>query len=303
MKNKKQVQRYLSNKTFKSEVDFSAIMAYCLQEYGYRIHLNPAYGPAISCSDFLNWIVEGYCAGDVVKWGDQLGIVYNVDPNMIHICFQTDRNTSNCDRRMIPIEDITKGDENDSEAVYELLRRAGKEFNYNTLDITPKYIPQTDDIVQFKRIPVGKKKEMCYGVVKSVAEDDVVMYCYTDENEKAHYSMEEHVGQLKDLQFEKITTESYGRKKLEEGLKAAGKSWNHFMKRIEPENMRVRTGQRYWYITDQMKTKAAIEDGKMGTVAHKRYLAGNYFRSASEAMKMQMDCAEYLKKHLAEPGV
>lgn len=94
--------------------------------------------------------------------------------------------------------------------------------------------------------------------------------------------MHEYLGHINDFSFTSFKPTDYPRKALETELNKAGKSWNHYLKRIEPLNMRVGLNERYWYITDKMQVTSDIEKNK--ATSNKRYLAGNYFKREEDAV-------------------
>lgn len=75
----------------------------------------------------------------------------------------------------------------------------------------------------------------------------------------------------------------------------------HFLKRIEPLNMKVSKGDRYWYITDKMQVTSDVE--KETVTSNKRYLAGNYFRREKDAIRILSEEMEIRRNFLAEPEI
>ena len=113
------------------------------------------------------------------------------------------------------------------------------------------------------------------------------------------YNMHELLGNIHDFSFSSFKPVDYPRKTLEMELNKIGKSWNHYLKRIEPLDMRVGENERYWYITDKMQITSDIEKGK-GT-SNKRYLAGNYFKREEDAVRVLEAEIEIRRDFLARP--
>ena len=126
------------------------------------------------------------------------------------------------------------------------------------------------------------------------------MYCYAVKGEPVRYSMNEYLGKVDDFSFSAFKPADYQRKFLEVELAKVGKTWNHFLKRIEPLNMKAEKGERYWYITDKMSVASDTEKGT--ATSHKRYLAGNYFRKEEDAVRILSEEMEIRRNFLAEPG-
>lgn len=127
------------------------------------------------------------------------------------------------------------------------------------------------------------------------------MYCYVIKGEPVKYSMNEYLGKIDDFSFTTFKPADYQRKALDVELAKVGKTWNHFLKRIEPLNMKVATGERYWYITDKMQVTSDVEKGTV--TSNKRYLAGNYFRREKDAIRILSEEIEIRRNFLAEPEI
>ena len=113
--------------------------------------------------------------------------------------------------------------------------------------------------------------------------------------------MNEYLGKIDDFSFTTFKPADYQRKTLDIELAKVGKTWNHFLKRIEPLNMKVATGERYWYITDKMQVTSDVEKGNV--TSNKRYLAGNYFRKEKDAIRILSEEIEIRRNFLAEPEI
>lgn len=113
--------------------------------------------------------------------------------------------------------------------------------------------------------------------------------------------MNEYLGKIDDFSFTTFKPADYQRKALDVELAKVGKTWNHFLKRIEPLNMKVATGERYWYITDKMQVTSDVEKGTV--TSNKRYLAGNYFRREKDAIRILSEEIEIRRNFLAEPEI
>lgn len=106
----------------------------------------------------------------------------------------------------------------------------------------------------------NKTGEEGYGVARIVKKTgEVIMYCYVIKGQQAKYNMNEFLGMEKDFSFKQSGPADYPRKAIDVALAKEGKTWNHFLKRIEPMNMKVVKGERYWYITDKMQVTSDVE--------------------------------------------
>lgn len=283
MKTKKQIDHFLRKRKYKSEIDFEGISLYCKNKYGIKLHVPSSYSTtdhALDYAAFANWLESGYGAGDVVKWGEYIGLVQDSNIEDVKICLRIDRNGPNFDSITIPIQDITHADENALKLINHVLDEMGKEFGNPFFVITDKFIPGSGSLVCFQDHQTGKDG---YGVVRQIQKTgEIIMYCYCYKGEIVKFNMHEYLGNVNDFSFTSFKPTDYPRKALETELNKAGKSWNHYLKRIEPVNMRVDLNERYWYITDKMQVTSDIEKNK--ATSNKRYLAGNYFRREEDAV-------------------
>lgn len=283
MKTKKQIDHFLRKRKYKSEIDFEGISLYCKNKYGIKLHVPSSYSTtdhALDYAAFANWLESGYGAGDVVKWGEYIGLVQDSNIEDVKICLRIDRNGPNFNSITIPIQDITHADENALKRINHVLDEMGKEFGNPFFVITDKFIPGSGSLVCFQNHQTGQDG---YGVVRQIQKSgEIIMYCYCYKGETVKFNMHEYLGNINDFSFTSFKPTDYPRKALETELNKAGKSWNHYLKRIEPVNMRVDLNERYWYITDKMQVTSDIEKNK--ATSNKRYLAGNYFRREEDAV-------------------
>lgn len=300
MKSKKQIEHFLARKKYRSEIDFEGIKLYCKNKFGIKLHHPSSFSEDKTSLDyniFANWLENGYGAGDIVKWDDCIGLIQEGGIEEVKICLRIDGNGPNFDSFMIPVEVITLAEENASERIYSVLEETGQEFGNPFFAITPKYIPSPCSIVTFNN---RHTKEEGYGVVRIIKETgEVIMYCYVIKGQEVKYSMNEFLGMKDDFTFQSSSAADYPRRALEVALAKVGKTWNHFLKRIEPMNMKVVKGDRYWYITDKMQVTSDVE--KETPVSNKRYLAGNYFRRQEDAIRILEAEMEIRRNFLAEP--
>ena len=283
MKTKKQIDHFLRKRKYKSEIDFEGISLYCKNKYGIKLHVPSSYSTtdhALDYAAFANWLESGYGAGDVVKWGECIGLVQDSNIEDVKICLRIDRNGPNFDSITIPIQDITHADENALKRINHVLDEMGKEFGNPFFVITDKFIPGSGSLVCVQDHQTGKDG---YGVVRQIQKTgEIIMYCYCYKGKTVKFNMHEYLGHINDFSFTSFKPTDYPRKALETELNKAGKSWNHYLKRIEPLNMRVGLNERYWYITDKMQVTSDIEKNK--ATSNKRYLAGNYFKREADAV-------------------
>ncbi|WP_195639738.1 hypothetical protein [Bacteroides stercoris] len=302
MKTKKQVEHFLRKRKYRSEMDFKGISSYCRGEFNIKLHVPSSYSDdpeSLDYATFADWFDNGFGAGDAVKWGETVGLIQEGNVHTAIMCLRMDGNTPIFNQISVPVQDITHADESALNRLYSILSENGKEFGNPFFLISDKYIPKSCELITFHNHSTGQ--EGC-GVLRLIDKStgDVVMYCYAVKGEPVRYSMNEYLGKVDDFSFSAFKPADYQRKFLEVELAKVGKTWNHFLKRIEPLNMKAEKGERYWYITDKMSVASDTEKGTI--TSHKRYLAGNYFRKEEDAVRILSEEMEIRRNFLAEPG-
>lgn len=301
MKTKRQIEHFLRNKKFASEMDFKLISSYCMTEHKIRLHVPTTFTSnpdSISCPSFTHWLEHGFGGGDIVVWGDCIGLVCDSFTKEIEICLSISPEGVEFNNTRLSCDILSYANHEQKSLIYKALREAHQEFNDYYFTITEKFIPREGDLVHFKKYDSNFEG---YGVTRLVDKNtgDVVMYCYLTKDNAVHYDMYEHIGIADDFQFSTFKASDYPRKLLDIALSKVGKTWNHFLKRIEPLNMKVDKGEKYWYITDKMSVAVDIEKGT--ATSHKRYLVANYFRNEADAYRILSEEVELRRNYLAEP--
>lgn len=306
MKTKKQVEHFLKRTKYKSEMDWKGISLYCKETYGLRLPVPSSYPDqetSLTYSQFADWLEHGYGAGDAVKWDENIGLVQSSTVAFVKICFKIDRNGATIASNTLPVQVITPAGENALERLYLALSEKGLEFGNPYFLVMEKYLPAPCTLVCFKNNKTGREG---YGVVRCIDKaGNVIMYCYVlrppqKGGEKiVKYSMNEILGFVDDYSFRSFKPTDYERKLLDGDLEKFGKTWNHYLKRIEPLNMKAKLGERYWYITDKMTVTSAVEKGTV--TSNKRYLAANYFKDQADAIRILSETMELRRNYLAEP--
>lgn len=303
MKSKKQVEHFLKYAKYKSEMDYTGISLYCKEKYGLKLPVPSSYPQeqsSLTYSQFADWLDNGFGAGDVVKWEENIGLVQSSTCNEVKICLKIDRNGPTIASTTLAAHLITHAPENALERISDVLSSKGLEFGNPFFVITEKYIPTPGTLVCFQN---NKTKQEGFGVVRNIDKTGrVIMYCYVLKNGTERivkYNMHEELGVVGDFSFRTFKPTDYERKLLENELGKHNKTWNHYLKRIEPVDMRVQLGERYWYITDKMTVTAAVEKGTV--ISNKRYLAANYFKDQADAIRILSETMELRRDYLAEP--
>lgn len=299
MKTKKQLEHFLRNRKYRTRIDFDLISSYCRTKFGLKLH-EPSYfvtNTGITASIFQDWLENGFGGGDVVMSGKDICLVQSSEPKESRICFKIDSGGAHTCDITLPTISLQLAKEDAKKRIYDSLDEQGLEFGNPFFVITPQYKPTSGDLVSFVNKKTGEEG---VGVVRQCYQTGrVTMFCYVVKGFEPKYNMEEEFGQVVDFRFASHSPADYARKYLESALNKVGKTWNHSLKRIEPMNLEVKKGDKYWFISDKRTVQEAVE--KKTIVSHQRYLAGNYFKSNEEALEMLAEQNELIRKFLARP--
>lgn len=300
-----QIQSFLASNSYRSHTDWEMISAFCKDkaEFSINAEFNPESG--ITASDFIEWYKSGFGCGDIAKHNDLIVII------------------GKCDFKAATIIGILSGDKiltkhltiaanslkiaSEEEILYcrKTLLQMELQFSWKIYDLCEKHIPEINDRVIFHGN--GMKG---LGVIRSVdrISGDVELYCYYIYTTKAcGFSMHEKgIVNLHDFWFEpmdngdKRQSKMNGiscQRRLNRELERYGRTWNQSRHRVEPLNMRVEIGKRYWYINDKLQLVSDIEKGNQTST--NRLLAGNYYTSNSIGLEVLGQINEVVRDYLA----
>lgn len=306
-----QISSFLANSSFKSDQDLKRILAICQAEDGFSSSINYAIDPenGITLIEFLDWCDNCFGVGDICKIEDTIVICGICTHKCARIVGKLlDDKLVICDIEM-PQKALYGVSERERYDFMCVMLSERLQFSFKTLTLIAKYVPQPGERVIFTSPTLSG-----LGVVKTVHFDtDCVDYfCYyINETERVGYSMNElAVTGLSDVIFEPMNNSAlrqttgngiYLQRKFNKILGRYGKVWNEKLHRIEPLEVQVPIGQKYYYIDDKMVLRADIEKGK--GASKKRSYVGNYFWNIDDAMEFQGRFTAMLRDRLAKPGL
>lgn len=293
-KSSNQIHSFLSACKYRTKTDWEMIAAFCKEktELPRSYELDPEHG--ISCSDFTRWYDSGFGAGDIAETESGEVILLGLTN------FTTSRIVAELSDNQIltipaetPQNALKPAPEASITLFKSLLLKENLQFNWETLSLSPKYIPSVNERVIFRG-----NNETGLGVVRSLNLETgfVSLYCYyLYESKRCSYSMNEtEVCNLYDYDFETMengnkTTRTLNaiscQRKLNRELSRYGKTWNQSRHRIEPLEPSVKKGESYWYFNDRFVLTQATENET--PTSRSRLLAGNYFKTAKRGNEVK----------------
>lgn len=302
-----QIQSFLSVNSYRSETDWEMIAAFCRDkaEFSILAEIDPENG--ITASEFIDWYEHGFGTGDVTEYDGRLVILGKTLRNASKIVAMLSDDKILISDLEIASEGLKMASEGDVRKFHDAMLREKLQFNWSDLRLIEKYIPKSNE-----RVIWFGKGQKGLGVVRSVdlKTGEVELFCWFNYNTKqTGFSMhEKDVVNLRDFVFEpmelgenkfsKMNALSCQRR-LNRELEHHGKTWNQPRHRVEPVNMQVEKGKRYWYISDKLALVSDIEKGLQ--TSRNRALAGNYFKTNVQGLEVLGRIMEVICDYLASP--
>lgn len=227
-KNKTQITRYLSDHSFKSQMDRDMIMYFCNGKLKCDLTIAENYSDetGITSQQFLQWYENSFYIGNIVKTPDNVFlIIEGVEPLTASALLTNDHITLST--TSMPDMTLSIPSPEELDQCKCLLMDNGYKIG-SSLAIEPINIPKPDTLVKFEKDGV-----VGYGAFRNVVAHDAILYCYTLQRNSATeivHDMFHSIGRAYDYDFEVISL-GY-RRKLERDLNTLDKSWNDYRHRV-----------------------------------------------------------------------
>lgn len=296
MKSEFQSFHFISSQPFKDKVSWDLIQLF-FKSFHYRLGtFKPTFSPdGFTSSQFIEWYNEGFGAGDIAKISGEVVIISDCDLKIAKICGKISTD-GYCEASFsVPVSDLEALPIREQDQYHHQLSLHGLEFNRKHFTVTEKFIPKINDRVYFYNSCMSG-----IGVIRSIlpGSNQVELYCYYIYTTKQiGYSMHESgIVNFHDFHYEPMSI--IAQRRLNTELNKHGKVWYDKLHRIEPLEVKVEVGEKYWYINDKMKI---IQEFEKGTpTSHFRYMAGNYFSKYEDAIEYLGRISDLLRDRLAK---
>ena len=297
MKTEIQILHFLGQQTFKSESAWRLISSFCSNDLKYNLPINPKYSAqGIGADDFSEWFENGFASGDVAWLNNDLVMLGKCTLQSANIESTLSDGVLHNKRLQAAVTDLKHASEEDRVLFISELSKQQLQFVESSQSIAEKRIPRVNERVVFYN-----DKVRGLGVVREVRVEDnyIEFYCYYIYNSgKIGYSMHEKgVCTLHEYYFDAMSISSQRRVNRELGK--YGKVWNDKMHRIEPLQVKLPKGEKYWYINDKFKVVQEVD--KSTPTSNFRYLAGNYFVDYDDCLEYAGIISELMRDRLAKP--
>lgn len=315
MKSQFQTLSFLSNYVPKTSLDSEFINSFLIQRFQITpktpIFSSNSNASPINVQSFILWFEGGLNALKIACFKNKIVLLGNCTLETCEIIGSLLEDGSvSTEILTVANSEISEVSETDSQKFYEALFANNLQPDPNKLRLVPKYIPKNSDRVIFYDYSLEVQG---VGVVRHIdSEHDVMFYCYftyptPSKPKQIGYSLYETPGyDIRTMVFENIDKENIQTtlgnstscfRRLGRELEKVGKVWKDKILRIEPLNVMVPIGEKYYYISDKMDVKQETEKGT--PTSRFRYLAGNYFTTHKAAMLMEGKFNELLRDYLA----
>ena len=120
---------------------------------------------------------------------------------------------------------------------------------------------------------------------------NLVLYCLMEEDGTLRHSLHEEIGVAENWQITPIGTSA--RSRFADALHREGIVWNGRLKRLEPLEMHINRGGKYYYLNDVLEICECRDSSRPSD--RKRLECGNYFRERKDA-ELVRDCVRSIVK-------
>ncbi len=315
MKTLFQVQKFLANYTPNSNITGELIISYLTQHY----HTPPKTpfkrstinANALDVELFTRWIERGLEALKIARFENNIVLLGNCTLETCEIiAILNETGKFSTDFCVVASDKILLASPYDYYRLQTALTDNNLQPDLNQLRLVSKYIPKNEEHVIFYDFALDVQG---IGIVNKIAENgDVIFYCYCSTQastklKKVGYTLNENPGyNIRSFIFESIDknniTTTLGNssslnRRLNNELGNYGKIWRDRTHRVEPTHMKVATGNRYYYITEDLKVCKGTEGES--EISYFHYLAGNYFKDQKMAFLVSNKLRQVLKEYLS----
>lgn len=290
MKKLSQVKKFVSQCNF--DKDWIKVKTSCDKMFGKGLITKPQRPISnATFDDFSNWLESEYSVGDIVIYGNTVGVLNAVTPERVSLGAYYIRNNEKIlfHTLLIDKDRIRKASNTIIKQFNKDLYKHGMVIDQTTLNIVESFTPKINTVVE-----AHQDGKIYVGIVKNIEKTKISFHIITiQENDYLGYKRNAICTITPDTTFNTVTGKKL--KAFHEYLKDKGYKWtaNKLTKTIK----RAKIGERYYYFTEQGTIKSAIE---MNTrLSDTRYKALNYFISMEEAAIYNIKIQQLLEQRIA----
>ena len=286
MKTYDQIIRYTTHCKFSSE-DWEKVRAFCHEyENGGHIHKSKSTISESTYEEFIKWIENGFGSGDMVSYGNTMGIIGDNTPDKTYLVAYCDYegNLIVKDMEIFEPERLSHlSDERKLELKKKLFEN-NLDYTVKTSNIIPMYTPQKN-----LYYVLGDRSSNDYGIgMYSESRDNKYIFSAFLQNGKLEVK--------KEIDIDYTPLRPASDKEIKRLHKALDKSGLVFNEKIFEFIKRPERGDNnpYWYLNDRFQI---VMDRDNGEKRHgERFEAGNYFLDNTEALFFMVEVKKLRKE-------
>lgn len=272
MKSVEQTNRYLSSCIF-DDVGWERVLAFCREQYGGgKVHRPKRGCYQASFADFATWFKYMPGQGEVVRYGNVIGMVGKCTPLDYTLCAYIGQNEQLILKDMMVLpHKLTKATLDEESKLKGLMSKNKIAYSVNLAMFVDVCTPDDGDFVIIKQ-----GKSIKRGIFNRSESDNYIFHFVENKEGK----IEQTVIPFSECEVELASSKEGLR--LLEILSHLGMTWNANSKSFLPVPAKAVLGGNYWYINDKFYVCQCKD---LQTPVHKeRYKNGNYFTSYAEAL-------------------
>lgn len=286
MKTKEQILKYVAQCSFEDS-DWQRVIDYCTLNYNVkRMARGNKNLPMSTFDEFKLWIKYGFGVGDIVKYGNVVGVLGYVSPNYVYLSayLSLDGELIQNKLELLPHK-LIAATEDEAKNFQDTMYTLGWQFSLSLSACVPMYKPKNGEIV---RITTDSMQTV--GIVRCIVEGLVSFYAYVDGDK----IVRDRGMLLSECVFSTPTkTELF---RLQEALAKNRMEWSPRHKTLKMVGIeRAEKRGRYWYLSDRLAICSDI-DGYTKT-HNERFQVGNYFVSYQAAILFMQKVKALVKEN------
>ena len=190
---------------------------------------------------------------------------------------------------IMPLKDCREADTEQKIAVQRLLNKRHLVWDRRKGALSESmYIPKDGQQVKVSLLD----GHVILGAFKEIdRKGNLVLYCLMEEDGTLRHSLHEEIGVAENWQITPIGTSA--RSRFADALHREGIVWNGRLKRLEPLEMHINRGGKYYYLNDVLEICECRDSSRPSD--RKRLECGNYFRERKDA-ELVRDCVRSIVK-------
>lgn len=280
MKTLDQIILHATNCSFSRE-DWGKVKEFCFNyENGGHVHKGKTPVSTSSYDDFLNWIEKGFGSGEIVRYGDMIGMIGDNTPDKTYLVayYDFDRNVIVKEMKVLEPRRLQRATEEEEMGFRKAFFEAGWDYDVKEGRVSAVCTPKINLYYSYGDTNKGKSN---VGIYVETKLGKYHFYCFLKDGKiLINHWVDINCTPLRPATDKEIM-------KLQAAMKRKGVMF-------DPNRGGLLSKGKYWYMSDRLEVVMDKDDGKKKR--HKdRYQAGNYFLSLESAAEFVKNVKRIMK--------